>query len=85
MPSETTRGAGSIAALYGEPELVPVMRVLSLQFLLLIFETLPQSDLERNIAAYLDRAGRRVQKSAWIDASTKGLSAMTTPAAWVDA
>lgn len=42
-------GAGPIAALYGEQQLVPVLRVLSLQFLLLIFETLPQSHLERNI------------------------------------
>ena len=42
-------GAGFIAAFYGEAELAPVLRVLSLQFLLLIFETLPQSELERNI------------------------------------
>jgi O-antigen/teichoic acid export membrane protein len=62
-------GAGSIAALYGEPELVPVMRVLSLQFLLLIFETLPQSDLERNI----DFAQRSI-----VDLVTLVLGSLTT-------
>lgn len=41
--------APSIAALYGEPALEPVLRLLSVQFLLLIFETLPQSALERDI------------------------------------
>jgi len=49
-------GAGAIAELYGEPALEAVVRVLSLQFLLLIFETLPQAGLERNI----DFAGRSV-------------------------
>jgi teichuronic acid exporter len=42
-------GAESIAEFYGEPRLTPIMQVLSLQFLLLIFETLPQSKLERDI------------------------------------
>lgn len=42
-------GAAPIAALYGQPDLVPVLQVLSLQFLLLIFETLPQSRLEGDI------------------------------------
>lgn len=42
-------GAEYVAALYGEPALMPVMQVLSVQFLLLIFETLPQSSLERDI------------------------------------
>jgi O-antigen/teichoic acid export membrane protein len=42
-------GAGTIAAFYGEPVLTPIVQVLSLQFLLLIFETLPQSKLERDI------------------------------------
>ncbi len=42
-------GAGTVAAFYGEPALIPVLQVLSFQFLLLIFETLPQSRLERDI------------------------------------
>lgn len=42
-------GAGPIALFYGEPALKPIVQVLSLQFLLLIFETLPQSRLEREI------------------------------------
>jgi len=42
-------GAGSVAALYGEPALKPVLQVMSLQFLLLIFETMPQAELERHI------------------------------------
>jgi len=45
----TFLGAESVAAFYGEPAITPVMQVLSLQFLLLIFETLPQSRLERDI------------------------------------
>ena len=45
----TFLGAESVAAFYGEPAITPVMQVLSLQFLLLIFETLPQSKLERDI------------------------------------
>jgi O-antigen/teichoic acid export membrane protein len=43
-------GAGAAAGFYGEPALEPIVQVLSLQFLLLIFETLPQSQLERDIA-----------------------------------
>ncbi|HEY6130753.1 MAG TPA: oligosaccharide flippase family protein, partial [Halioglobus sp.] len=42
-------GAGTIARLYSEPALKPILQVLSVQFLLLIFETLPQSGLEREI------------------------------------
>lgn len=42
-------GAGAVAAFYDEPALTPVLQVLSVQFLLLIFETLPQSRLERDI------------------------------------
>lgn len=42
-------GAGTVAAFYGEPALKPIVQVLSVQFLLLIFETLPQSKLERDI------------------------------------
>ncbi|MDX1734918.1 MAG: lipopolysaccharide biosynthesis protein [Halioglobus sp.] len=42
-------GADAAARFYDEPALAPVVRVLSLQFLLLIFETLPQSQLEREI------------------------------------
>ena len=42
-------GAGVIADFYGEAALKPIMQVLSVQFLLLIFETLPQSKLEREI------------------------------------
>ncbi|MFK7975413.1 MAG: lipopolysaccharide biosynthesis protein [Halioglobus sp.] len=39
----------ALAGWYGEPSLEPVLRLLSVQFLLLIFETLPQSALEREI------------------------------------
>ncbi len=42
--------APAIAALYEEPALTPVLRLLSVQFLVLIFETLPQSALERELA-----------------------------------
>ncbi|MCB1706062.1 MAG: lipopolysaccharide biosynthesis protein [Halioglobus sp.] len=42
-------GAGTVAAFYGDPALELIVQVLSLQFLLLIFETLPQSRLEREI------------------------------------
>lgn len=42
-------GAELSARFYGEPALTPIVQVLSLQFLLLIFETLPQSKLEREI------------------------------------
>lgn len=42
-------GAHSAAAFYNEPQLAPVVQVLSLQFFFLIFETLPQSSLEREI------------------------------------
>lgn len=42
--------APAIAALYDEPALTPVLRLLSVQFLILIFETLPQSALERELA-----------------------------------
>ena len=42
-------GAEVVASFYGEPTLTLVVQVLSFQFLLLIFETLPQSLLEREI------------------------------------
>ncbi len=42
-------GASAVANFYGEADLEPVLKILSVQFLLLIFETLPQSELERNI------------------------------------
>lgn len=42
-------GAELVAAFYGEPALTLIVQVLSVQFLLLIFETLPQSRLEREI------------------------------------
>jgi teichuronic acid exporter len=42
-------GAQSIAKFYGDPALTLIVQVLSVQFLLLIFETLPQSKLERDI------------------------------------
>jgi teichuronic acid exporter len=41
--------ASTVAAFYGEPALTPILQVLSVQFLVLIFETLPQSRLERDI------------------------------------
>lgn len=42
-------GAGTVAIFYGDPALKLIVQVLSVQFLLLIFETLPQSQLEREI------------------------------------
>lgn len=42
-------GAPLVARFYAEPALTPVLRLLSVQFLILIFETLPQSALEREI------------------------------------
>ena len=42
-------GAPLAAAFFDEPSLSAVVRVLSVQFLLLIFETLPQAQLEREI------------------------------------
>ncbi|NQX89711.1 MAG: lipopolysaccharide biosynthesis protein [Halioglobus sp.] len=62
-------GAEFVASLYDEPQLVPVLRVLSLQFLLLIFETLPQADLERN----MDFAQRSI-----VDLLTLVLGSVTT-------
>lgn len=62
-------GAGAIAAFYAEPELASIVRVLSFQFLLLIFETLPQSKLERDI----DFARRSI-----VDFSTMVLGSLTT-------
>jgi len=41
--------ADTAAAFYGSPELAPMLQVLSLQFLILGFETLPLSQLEREI------------------------------------
>jgi len=62
-------GAGSIAEFYGEAALKPVLQVLSVQFLLLIFETLPQSRLERDI----DFAGRSI-----VDFATLVMGSLTT-------
>src|ERR1700730_2898620 len=42
-------GAPWIAAFYHEPRLTAIVRVLGFQFILLAFETLPQSQLERDI------------------------------------
>lgn len=42
-------GAGIVASFYDEPLLKPMMQLLSLQFLVLIFETLPQSELEQRL------------------------------------
>src|SRR5260370_8956788 len=36
-----------VAAFFSEPTLIPILRVLSLQFLLLVFETLPPPRLEQ--------------------------------------
>ena len=38
-----------LASFFGEPELVNLIRVLALQFLILVFEALPQSKLEREL------------------------------------
>lgn len=42
-------GAPLVAAFFSEPILVPILRVLSLQFLLLVFETLPRARLEQSL------------------------------------
>jgi O-antigen/teichoic acid export membrane protein len=42
-------GAPLVAAFFSEPILVPILRVLSLQFLLLVFETLPRARLEQRL------------------------------------
>jgi O-antigen/teichoic acid export membrane protein len=42
-------GAPSIAAFYGEPRLTAIVRVLALQFLIAMFETLPLARLEREL------------------------------------
>lgn len=62
-------GAPAVAVFYAEPELTPIVQILSVQFLLLIFETLPQSKLEREI----DFAGRSV-----VDFTTLVLGSLTT-------
>ncbi|MEZ5501388.1 MAG: lipopolysaccharide biosynthesis protein [Halioglobus sp.] len=62
-------GAGAIAGFYGEPALKPIVQVLSVQFLLLIFETLPQSQLEREI----DFARRSI-----VDFATLVIGSLTT-------
>lgn len=62
-------GADPIATFYGEPALTPIVQVLSLQFLLLIFETLPQSKLEREI----DFAARSI-----VDFATLIIGSLTT-------
>lgn len=62
-------GAPQVSAFYGEPGLAPIVQVLSLQFLLLIFETLPQSRLERDI----NFAGRSV-----VDFVTMVVGSLTT-------
>jgi len=49
-------GAPRIAGFYGEPRLTPIVRVLALQFLIVMFDTLPQARLERE----LDFKGRTV-------------------------
>jgi len=62
-------GAGIAADFYGQSELAPLLQLLSVQFLLLIFETLPQSRLERDI----DFARRSV-----VDFVTMILGSLTT-------
>ncbi len=62
-------GADTAAAFYGEPALAPVLQLLSVQFLLLVFETLPQSLLEREI----DFAARSV-----VDFVTLMIGSLTT-------
>lgn len=42
-------GAPLVAAFFAEPILVPILRVLSLQFLLLVFETLPRARIEQSL------------------------------------
>ena len=42
-------GAPLVAAFFDEPILIPILRVLSLQFLLLVFDTLPRARLEQRL------------------------------------
>jgi teichuronic acid exporter len=62
-------GAPAISGFYGEPALKPIVQVLSVQFLLLIFETLPQSRLERE----MDFAQRSI-----VDFTTLIIGSLTT-------
>ncbi|MBK6510070.1 MAG: lipopolysaccharide biosynthesis protein [Haliea sp.] len=62
-------GAGTVATIYDDPALKPIVQVLSFQFLLLIFETLPQSRLEREMKF----AGRSV-----VDFATLVIGSITT-------
>lgn len=62
-------GAGAAAHFYNEPPLKPIVQVLSIQFLLLIFETLPQSELERD----MHFAGRSI-----VDFTTLIIGSLTT-------
>ena len=62
-------GAGAAAQFYNEPPLKPIVQVLSIQFLLLIFETLPQSELERD----MHFAGRSI-----VDFTTLIIGSLTT-------
>lgn len=62
-------GADTIATFYDEPTLTPIVQVLSFQFLLLIFETLPQSRLEREMKF----AGRSI-----VDFATLVIGSLTT-------
>ena len=41
--------AGPIASFFGEPQLALLIQVLSIQFLILVFEAMPQSALERDL------------------------------------
>jgi teichuronic acid exporter len=62
-------GAPVIAAFYGEPRIVPVLQVLSIQFLFLIFETMPQSQIERDI---------NFKRMSIVDLTTAIAGALTT-------
>ncbi len=62
-------GAEPLAGFYGEPAVEPVLKVLAFQFLLLIFETLPQSQLERELA---------FSRRAVVDFTTAIVGSLTT-------
>lgn len=62
-------GAEALAGFYGEPDVAPVLKVLAFQFLLLIFETLPQSQLERELD---------FRRRALVDFSTAIAGSLTT-------
>ena len=63
-----------VAAFFHEPILVPILKVLSLQFLLLVFETLPRTRLEQGL-------NFRSQSLAWARAGSADSPPWSSPRA----